>query len=214
MTEQTREALKRAVLDSAANDGLGPAEQARIEAALRVGGGPTPKPLIKVALGGLGVIAGVVGLAVALHHPSAQPIPKTAPSAALAPPERLPAPPASTNTIPTVDIGDLPRAVASSPKAIVAAPSPSAASVDELAELERIRSELSAGDAAGALRDLDSHDVHYNPSALADEATVLRVETLVALGQHAKARAVGTAFITQSPSSPYAKRVQSLIGGE
>jgi hypothetical protein len=112
-----------------------------------------------------------------------------------------------------VDIGDLPHAAATSQKALPT-PAPSAASADELAELERIRSELSGGDAASALRDLDSHDVKYNPTALADEATVLRVEALVALGQREKARALGDAFITRSPSSPYAKRVRSLIGGE
>jgi hypothetical protein len=41
---------------------------------------------------------------------------------------------------------------------------------------------------------------------------VLRIETLAARGDLQGARRIGTAFLASNPSSPYARRLRSLIG--
>jgi outer membrane protein assembly factor BamD (BamD/ComL family) len=84
---------------------------------------------------------------------------------------------------------------------------------DELASLDRARAALSAGDAPQALALLDAHNARFPHGAMAPEATMLRIEALVAAGDRASAQRAADAFIAQSPDSPYVSRVRSLLGG-
>lgn len=83
----------------------------------------------------------------------------------------------------------------------VVAPPPAAASASsdarrgddlaaELAELERARARLRTGDATGALSLLDAHAAHHPKGVLSTEATLLRVEALVAAGRMDEAKRV------------------------
>jgi len=87
--------------------------------------------------------------------------------------------------------------------ASVAAPSPPAAlspapGTETLAAerslLDEARSALRAGDAPGALGDLDLHAQRFPAGVLAEERDAMRVEALVAAGRVDDARAAGERF--------------------
>jgi outer membrane protein assembly factor BamD (BamD/ComL family) len=80
-----------------------------------------------------------------------------------------------------------------------------------VAALADARRALASGDAAEALRLLDVHDRRFAPPALSAEATILRIEALVAVGRLDEARGLATGFVTAHPDSPYAQRVASLV---
>ena len=46
---------------------------------------------------------------------------------------------------------------------------------------------------------------------MAEDAQVMRIETLAAAGRVDEARAAGAAFLARHPSSPAAKRVRSVL---
>lgn len=83
---------------------------------------------------------------------------------------------------------------------------------DEVAALDAARVALSSGNAAAALRALDDHDRRFPGGVLGMEATVLRIEALVARGDRASASRLGRAFLDAHPRSPHASRVRTLIG--
>jgi hypothetical protein len=82
----------------------------------------------------------------------------------------------------------------------------------EVIALEEARGALASGNAARSLSLLDSYDRRFPRPVLTSEVTVLRVETLAALGRIEEARAVAAAMLAAQPDSPYAQRVRSLIG--
>ncbi len=82
----------------------------------------------------------------------------------------------------------------------------------ELKILDRARSALARGDHALASRLLDRYAARFPKPRLQAEATVLRIETLVAQGDRAAAARFGRAFLARAPNGPYARRVRSLIG--
>lgn len=96
-------------------------------------------------------------------------------------------------------------------------PSKSTATDDlgrELASLDRARSALRSGDAAGCLRLLGEHSRKFPKQRMAVEASVLRIEALSASGNAAAAGRAGRVFLAKHPKGPYAQRVRSLIGAE
>lgn len=109
------------------------------------------------------------------------------------------------------------RAPAASDAPVAAPEAPSAASTStstllaEVAALADARRALASGDAAESLRLLDVHDRRFDPPALSAEATILRIEALVAVGRIDEARGLATRFVTAHPDSPYAQRVASLV---
>jgi hypothetical protein len=83
----------------------------------------------------------------------------------------------------------------------------------EIAALEGARRSLAGGKPQHALRALDDYARAYPERRLASEASVLRIEALVAAGEMAKARRLGEDFLRTHPNGPYEKRVRSLIDG-
>lgn len=82
----------------------------------------------------------------------------------------------------------------------------------ELEAIDNARKALASGNAALASRMLDRYQARFPKPRLRAEATVLRVETLMARGDRPAATRLGKAFLTSNPKSPYARRVRSLIG--
>jgi hypothetical protein len=82
----------------------------------------------------------------------------------------------------------------------------------ELKAIDDARGALARGDHALASRLLDRYHAQFPKPRLGAEATMLRIETLVARGDRAGAARLGTAFLKRAPNSPYARRVRSLIG--
>ena len=108
--------------------------------------------------------------------------PKMAPSVALAPPP-------STN-----------------------APAPSADDFrDELALVERVRTQLSSGDHEACLRSIDQYGARFHGGAFVQEVEVMRIEALAASGDRGRARTFGGKFLSEHPTSPYAGRVRSVL---
>jgi hypothetical protein len=79
----------------------------------------------------------------------------------------------------------------------------------ELALLNEARSHLSAGDAARALQVLSRYAEAPNGSLHA-EATLLRMEALVAAGRGGEAAALSREFIARYPESPLVDRARSF----
>jgi hypothetical protein len=81
----------------------------------------------------------------------------------------------------------------------------------ELAMLERARAAMKAGELSGALSILDSYIDRFPHGAMAPEAAVLRIETLLRAGDRPAATRFANAFLALAPHSPYAARIQSLF---
>jgi hypothetical protein len=216
------EDLKRNLLASAADDGLDEDARARVAAALGVGaagvsagsalaaGGAKSAMWIKWLLGSA-IAAAIIGglLMIPRGKTEATAIEKRAltPPAIAAPVAATPAQSAVPD-VPTVSITDLPSAIATAKKQ-----TPEAPAEDDLAELERIRAEIGS-DASRALADVDRYDARHASSAYAEEIAVLRIEALAALGGGPALQQRATAFLAKFPSSPYAKRVRSIVAGD
>ncbi|KYF93925.1 hypothetical protein BE20_07830 [Sorangium cellulosum] len=78
--------------------------------------------------------------------------------------------------------------------------------------IDRARDALGAGDAAGCLSALDAYDRRFPRSAMGEEATVLRIEALIRLGDRARAADLGQRFLASRPTSPHAAGVRALLG--
>jgi hypothetical protein len=84
---------------------------------------------------------------------------------------------------------------------------------DEVATLDRVRASLSAGDSLSAFRQLDAYDQACHVCVLSDEATVLRVDALMAQGDAVAAAALAQRFLAANPSSPHAPHLRSVVAG-
>ncbi len=82
----------------------------------------------------------------------------------------------------------------------------------EMAALDRVRAALAGGDAPRALALLDTYAERFPHGSMSPEATVLRIEALSTAGDRASARRVADAFLAFNPQSPYAARIQSIVG--
>ncbi len=80
----------------------------------------------------------------------------------------------------------------------------------EVVALEHAQRALAAHDPAGALRWLDQYRADFPSGALASDATVLRVQALLAKGDRAGAKALAERYAKDHPDSPYAKRIEDL----
>lgn len=146
---------------------------------------------------------------------------------AVAPPVAAPAAP--LQTIEAIDVGELPttdtsatetddEATPSDEPAPARRPSaaPTTTKLDtlplELEAIDNARKALAQGNAALASRLLDRYSARFPKPRLGAEATVLRIETLIARGDRGAAARYGKAFLQNNPKSPYARRVRSLIG--
>lgn len=103
-----------------------------------------------------------------------------------------------------------PSASARRPIPTHALPAPSVH--EELVVLGRASAVLNSGDAVRALSILDTYDARFPHAAMAQEATVLRIESLARMGNAEAARRAGDAFIKENPDTPYAARIRAVIG--
>ena len=140
--------------------------------------------------------------------------PSTARSAALAVPPSasasatLAAPPA-----PSAMLAKPPSAGAPPPRAALA-PAPVNAMPTHSVEAEAqllgdAQRALANGDASRALRVIDEHARTFPHGALGEERQAARVMALCALGRTAEAQREAHAFLTRTPNSPLAMRVQA-----
>lgn len=83
----------------------------------------------------------------------------------------------------------------------------------ELAMIETGRAELLRNNPNATLMTLGKYRKEFPKGTLLAEATVLRVEALIASGNRKAAIDVGEAFLRRSPNSPYSRRISSLLGG-
>jgi hypothetical protein len=82
----------------------------------------------------------------------------------------------------------------------------------ELAAVDGARRALQASNAREALRQLDAYEAHFAPPRFEQEATLLRVEALLALGSTDRARAIAESFLAREPESTYSQRIRSILG--
>lgn len=82
---------------------------------------------------------------------------------------------------------------------------------DELALVERIRTQLSRGDTEACLRSIDQYEARFASGAFVQEVEVMRVEALATSGDGDRARTFGQRFLSEHPKSPYAGRVRSVL---
>jgi hypothetical protein len=119
--------------------------------------------------------------------------PGAAPERALPEPAGEPAPPATE-----------PAPAATQP----ASPSRLA---EQVALVDRARDRLAASDPRAALAALAEYHQRFASGDLDAEADVVTIESLIALGEPVRARALGAAFLERFPRSPLAQRVRSLL---
>ena len=82
---------------------------------------------------------------------------------------------------------------------------------DELALVERVRTQLSSGDHEACLRSIDRYNARFQHGAFVQEVEVMRIEALASSGDRERARAFGGKFLSDHPTSPYAGRVRSVL---
>jgi outer membrane protein assembly factor BamD (BamD/ComL family) len=76
--------------------------------------------------------------------------------------------------------------------------------------VRRAKLALKDADTVGALRALDDRARLFPNGVYAEEAAVIRIETLVMAGERARATEEGRAFLRLFPDSPYGQRVRGL----
>ena len=120
----------------------------------------------------------------------------------------------------SVKVEDLPFAPVASakpsasvqPSARSASPALSSAGfLDDLARVERIRTQLSRGENDECLRSIDDYYARHRAGAFRQEVDVMRIEALATSGKRDAARAAGRRFLSQYPTSPYVDRVHSVL---
>ena len=90
-------------------------------------------------------------------------------------------------------------------------PAPALTSSAELELLKRARSALRSGAGAQALELLDQHERERAGNGLEAEATLLRIETLSALGRRDEASQLATSFVATHPNNTLGDRARSFI---
>jgi outer membrane protein assembly factor BamD (BamD/ComL family) len=86
----------------------------------------------------------------------------------------------------------------------------------ELELIDSARRALAQGNQSprAALHKLDEYRRRFPNGRLRTEATILRIEALMAAGDRAAASRLAKSVLDRAPNSPYARRVRSLLGDE
>jgi hypothetical protein len=82
---------------------------------------------------------------------------------------------------------------------------------EEIRLVDGARGALVAADPRRALRDLDSYALAFPNGKLAEEATVLRIEVLVKLGDRASAERLAGEFVRAHPASGHLRKIRSIL---
>lgn len=185
-----------------------------------------------IGLAGVGTVAGSLAVRAVREEPPARSTLRSsdalAEPAGRAPP---PAPQSAPATMPSSPLGSTStaasapatsaasRARSAVPSSAVhpmgvnaaATPSAGASAYVEFPMLDQARSEIAAGEPARALSTLDDYERRFPSGGLSPEATVLRIEALVAAGDRTAATRAAQSFLQSNPTSPYARRIRSLL---
>ena len=139
--------------------------------------------------------------------PSPESTPLPSPTAVRTRPAPLPVAPSPVPPAPTAGAttGDSRAAGATSGEP------PASSLAREVATLDDARRTLSSGDPAGALRRLNAYSSSFPAAALGPEATLLRVQALLAAGDRAAAVELAQRFMRANPGSPHAARMAGLL---
>ncbi len=116
------------------------------------------------------------------------------------------APAARPAAPPAADPATPPAAPAAPPAAV------KATLTDEVTSLEQARAAVARGDHATALVLLDRYDAAQSQHALAQEALMLRIEALVALGRKDEAVILARRLLVASSGPAYESRIRTLLG--
>jgi hypothetical protein len=82
---------------------------------------------------------------------------------------------------------------------------------DEIAALDRVRTALSSGDSAAALRGLDDFERVLHGTRLVAEATMLRIDALARSGRAGEASDLAARFVEANPGNALADRARAFI---
>jgi hypothetical protein len=179
---------------------------------------PPAAPGTSGALGALGakwaIVAAALGgaaLVIATRAPEERPAPAVVAPAARTP--ELAAPPPEVQS-PPVEQGVETSAPVENPRKRVesAAASGTPSIAREIRTLDQVRALLAKGDGRRALAELDRYRAEAPRGALGQEATLLRIEALVAAGDRPSARRLAQRFLREHPGTPHEKRVRALTG--
>jgi len=82
----------------------------------------------------------------------------------------------------------------------------------ELALVDKARSALRSGNAAGALDLVSRYERSYKRPRFRPEASALRIEALIALGRRAEAAQLARMFMANHPGHPLTVRLREFLG--
>ena len=88
---------------------------------------------------------------------------------------------------------------------------PHASMGDELMYLDAAREALARSDPAAALQAIDAYHERVARPRFEEEATVLRIDALVASGRSDSARGLGERYLALHPESAYAQHMRSIL---
>jgi hypothetical protein len=159
------------------------------------------------------VSAGVIGLVVAgavagtrVRH-SPPPPPRPTPAAVAAPAQPEPAPAITPEPSAAIEVRPSPPAPTRRSHAAT-----TRELADQIAFIDAAREALAKGADRAALELLRRYQDKYPVGSFRPEATALKVETLVKLGQQSEARALAERFVAEHRGSLLAARVAALAG--
>jgi hypothetical protein len=165
-------------------------------------------------------VMGVAALVVAAHAgrwiaPAPAPDRGALPAApAWIAPDPPPAP-VATDSAPASIVREEPPAVTPARDARGTARRISVAATDRLRDEARVldgaRALLAGGDASGALVRLGDYDRRFAGGSLREEALLLRIESLVRVGDRSTAASLARRFLTAYPASVHAERVEVVL---
>jgi hypothetical protein len=184
------------------------------EAAAKVGG----KGLSALKWGLLGVAAVAVPAAL-LVGGSDEPGPAklaSPPSALQVPASEVasPTPPAGANAPAPVSLDDLPALPTPAQPSGAAARPAGSSLAEEVAQLQKAKLALKAGNPGQALTELNTYAQKFPKPMLGAEATVVRIEALHQSGDAVRAKLVAESYLAKNPNSPYATRLRNLTGAK
>jgi hypothetical protein len=77
--------------------------------------------------------------------------------------------------------------------------------------LDSARRALTQRNPTLALAELERHTRDFPRGVLAPEGLLLRVQTLIALGQRSAAEALARGFLATHPTGPHARRLEQIL---
>ena len=93
-------------------------------------------------------------------------------------------------------------------------PSDTPALDGEIRRLDRARAALTRGSSESALAELSAYETERKTTVLEREATVLRIDAMLAQGDREGARALARRYVAAHPGDPHARRLRKLLEPE